>query len=142
MDQETQTQVAQLIDEGNAYLDKEQHRESLTCYCDALALFPDPLEQRPETLWLFTSIGDCLFHLGNYQKAIDALSDAIRCGGLGNPFIHFRLGQSHFELSNEAKAADELTRAFMGAGKEIFEDEPAKYFEFLKTKIEMPDAPR
>ena len=140
MNQEFQTQVAQLIDEGNDYSDKGQHCESLRCYCDALALFPDPLEQRAETLWLFTAIGDALFHLGHYQKAIDALSDAIGCGGLGNPFIHFRLGQSHFELNNQPKAADELTRAYMGAGEEIFQGEPARYLEFLKTKIELPDA--
>ena len=94
MNPEVPTQVAQLIDEGNAYSDKGQHSEALRCYCDALALFSDPLEQRAETVWLFTSIGDCLFHIGHYEKAIDALSDAIRCGGLGNPFIHFRLGQS------------------------------------------------
>ena len=59
---------------------------------------------------------------------------------LGQPVHSFSPGPIDFELNNQAKAADELTRAYMGAGEEIFQDEPAKYFEFLKTKIKMPDA--
>jgi hypothetical protein len=35
------------------------------------------------------------------------------------------------------RAADELTRAYMGAGDEIFQD-AEKYFAFLKTRIKPP----
>ncbi len=34
------------------------------------------------------------------------------------------------------KAADELTRAYIGAGIEIFMENDPKYLEFLETNIE------
>jgi hypothetical protein len=43
-----------------------------------------------------------------------------------------------FGLGNLGRAADELTRAYMGEGAKIFEGEDPKYFEFLKTKIKEP----
>lgn len=52
--------------------------------------------------------------------------------GLGNPFIHLRLGQCALELGDEDQAKDELIRAYMGDGPGIFEEEEPKYFEFLK----------
>ena len=36
-------------------------------------------------------------------------------------------------------AADELARAYMGAGTEIFENDDPKYLEFLKTKLKSLD---
>lgn len=138
LDESVQKQVDQLIERGNGHSEQEQHLEALHCFCDALELLPDPLEKQNETMWLLASIGDVLFHLSSYEKAIDALSNAIKYGGLGNPFIHLRLGQSHFELDSHEKAADELTRAYMSEGEEIFKDEPSKYFEFLKTELKMP----
>lgn len=57
-----------------------------------------------------------------------------------NPFLHLRLGQAQLELKNEVRAAEELCRAYMGAGKEIFAKEDPKYFDFLKTKISPPSS--
>jgi hypothetical protein len=38
------------------------------------------------------------------------------------------------------RAADELTRAYMGGDEEIFDNEDPKYFQFLKTRIKLsPD---
>ena len=46
----------------------------------------------------------------------------MRCSdALGNPFIHLQLGQCQFELGNEQIAADELTRAYVAEGNDIFE---------------------
>ncbi len=52
-----------------------------------------------------------------------------------NPAVHLRLGEVYFELENFEKAADELARAYMAEGKDVFEDEDPKYFAFLATKI-------
>jgi hypothetical protein len=61
----------------------------------------------------------------------------MRCpGAIGNPFLHLRLGQVQFELGDLTRAADELTRAYMGAGEDIFQEQAPKYFEFLKTRIQ------
>lgn len=58
-------------------------------------------------------------------------------GAIGNPFVHLRLGQAQFELGDMTRAADELARAYMGAGDEIFEEQDPKYLAFLKTKIQV-----
>ncbi len=52
---------------------------------------------------------------------------------VGNPFILLRLGQTYFELGNMKKAADELVRAYMGVGTEIFEGEDPKYFDLVRA---------
>jgi hypothetical protein len=78
------------------------------------------------------------FHLRSYEKVFRCFNNAVQCpGGLGNPFVHLRLGQAQFELGNLVKAADELTRGYMGAGLDIFMEDDPKYLEFLETKIEI-----
>ena len=79
----------------------------------------------------------------NYPAALTALEHAMRCPeAIGNPFIHLRLGQTQFELGNKDRAADELMRAYMGAGAEIFAEEAPKYLEFLGTVAEGIESPR
>jgi len=48
------------------------------------------------------------------------------------------LGQCALELGDITKAKDELTRAYMGAGKDIFQDEPPKYFALLRDALVPP----
>jgi len=48
-----------------------------------------------------------------------------------------RLGQVYFELNDVDKAADNLTRAYMGDGLRVFEGQDVKYLDFLKTKIDL-----
>jgi hypothetical protein len=55
-------------------------------------------------------------------------------GAIGNPLIHLRLGQVQYELENFAKSKDELMRAYMCQGIEIFDGEDEKYFNFLKKE--------
>ena len=86
---------------------------------------------------------DAHFLNGNYAAALSALEQAMRCpDAIGNPFIHLRLGQTQFELGNKDRAADELMRAYMGAGAEIFAEEAPKYLEFLGTVAEGIESPR
>lgn len=127
--------ITELSEQGNQHYDAGRYEAALYPWCEALELIPEPLEDWEASTWLFTSIGDALFHLGQHEKALDALSNAIRCpDGLGNPLIHLRLGQVQFELGKLDRAADELMRAYMGAGPEIFEEDDPKYLEFLKTR--------
>nr|WP_241763835.1 tetratricopeptide repeat protein [Paenibacillus peoriae] len=74
----------------------------------------------------------------NYDKAFKCFFNAVQCPkGLGNPYIHLRLGQLYYEQENLEKAIDELTRAYMGAGIGIFMEDDPKYLEFLETSIEI-----
>ena len=108
-------------------------------YVEAIKLLPEPITQWEACTWLLVAIGDANFLSKNYQQAKNALSDAMHCpGAIGNPFIHLRLGQSQFELGKKDRAGDELTRAYMGAGKDIFKEDDPKYFEFLKTVLKPP----
>lgn len=133
-------EIEKLSSEGDALADEEKYREANEKFIKALEMLPEPLEQWEASTWLLTAIGDMHFLQENYEHAKLALSDAMHCPeAIGNPFIHLRLGQSQYELGNQTRAADELTRAYMSEGKEIFMDDDPKYFEFLKTVIRPPE---
>jgi tetratricopeptide (TPR) repeat protein len=134
-----QQEVESLSNEGNILADNGKYREAAKKFIEALNLLPEPLEQWEACTWLLTAIGDMNFMQGSYEHAKNALSDAMRCpNSIGNPFVHLRLGQSQYELGNNDRAADELARAYMGAGVEIFQTEDPKYFDFLKTVLKPP----
>ena len=68
-----------------------------------MQLIPEPETEWEATTWLLASIGDMAFQRGKTEIARDAFMDAVRCpGGLGNVFIHMRLGECHFELGDGA----------------------------------------
>ncbi len=128
--------VDAIAEHGTALTDRGDYNAAVRQYIAALKLLPEPVTQWDEATWLLTAIGDVQFLAGRFEEARLALSDCMHCpGAIGNPFIHLRLGETQFELGDLTRAADELARAYMGAGAEIFHQEPAKYFTFLKTKI-------
>ncbi len=132
-------EITRLSEQGNALADAGDCNAAVSCFEKALDHLPSPIEQWSAACWLFTAIGDMLFQSARYSEAIQPLLDAVKCaGGIGNPFLHLRLGQTQLELGHEVLAADELARAYMGAGKEIFEEEPSKYFTFVKSKLKPP----
>jgi tetratricopeptide (TPR) repeat protein len=95
--------------------------------------FPD------RNMEMFMLLGDVFVQSKDWEQALNAYSDAIAANdgqGIGNEHLHLRLGKARFELGHEDRASDELCRAYMGGGKEIFEGEDPRYFAFLKTKIE------
>ena len=47
-------------------------------------------------------------------------------GAIGNPSIHMRLGQVEFELGNLERAAEELARAYLQQGQNVFASEDPK----------------
>ena len=85
---------------------------------------------------LFMRLADLYAQGNDFTTTLKAWTDAIHCpGAIGNERLHLRLGKAQLELGDETRAADELCRAFMGGGREIFDGEDPKYFAFLKTKI-------
>lgn len=107
-------------------------------YMAALRLLPDNHQEWEAATWIYAAIGDVHYHMSNYDKAFKCFFNAVQCPkGLGNPYIHLRLGQLYYEQENFEKAADELTRAYMGAGMEIFMEDDPKYLEFLERNIDL-----
>jgi tetratricopeptide (TPR) repeat protein len=124
-------------DRGNALAEAGRLEEAVAAFASALTMLPEPVEDWEAATFILASAGDCLFMLGRFTEARQSLTRAMGCpGALGNPFIHLRLGQAQFELGNLDRAKDELARAYMGAGSEIFAKENPKYLAFLRQHMQ------
>lgn len=133
-------QIEELSEQGNEYIDHENYDEAIKTWKQALSLIPNPQNIYAETQWLETSIGDAYFLSGNHQNALKHFQNAknnIEKNAYENPFIMLRLGQSLLENQQKEKAKEYLLRAYMFEGKEIFEDDDEKYFNFLKQNVEL-----
>jgi hypothetical protein len=58
-------------------------------------------------------------------------------GAIGNPFLHLRRGQILLDQGENDAAADELMRAYMAEGADIFADEDPRYLSFLRTRADL-----
>ena len=131
-------EILQLCEQGNKLFAHQKFVEAKALYVEALRLLPDDHQEWEASTWIYAAIRDTHFYLNNYERAFRCFYNAVQCpDGLGNPFIHLRLGQLYFEQNDLDKAADELTRAYMGGGLDIFMEDDAKYLEFLETKIKV-----
>lgn len=129
--------ITKLCEEGNELLDTENYDEAYHRFMAALNLIPHPQLEHEAAGWILGTLGDLYFSTADYRQTVNAIGQAMHCpGALGNPFLHLRLGEAQFELGDLDRAADELCRAYVGAGAEIFKDEDSKYFAFLKTRIQ------
>ncbi len=139
LDDLTYNYIAELSERGIKYLDDCNFNAAINCFSEALNLLPQPLEKWEASSWLLGALGDAYFLNGKSQKALEPLLTAMNCiNGVGNPFLHLRLGQVQLDLGNDILAVDELTRDYMGAGKDIFEGEDPRYFNLVKSKIVKP----
>ena len=136
------TRINRFCEIGDTLAAEGKYSDAVAAYQYAWNLLPDPKENWEAATWIQTAIGDAHFLNGNYAAALIALKQAMRCpDAIGNPFIHLRLGQTQFELDNKDRAADELMRAYMGAGAEIFVGEAPKYLQYLGTVAENIEKP-
>jgi tetratricopeptide (TPR) repeat protein len=109
---------------------------AVSLYKQAWALIPEPQLDWNASTWVLAAIADAYLYSGDFGFAKVALEYAMHCpNGLGNPYLHLRLGQACFELNETDKAADELARAYMGGGAEVFEGQDGRYLAFLKTRM-------
>ena len=137
---ELDLRIRTLCDQGDALAKTGDYPAALVQYWTAWDLLPDPQTDSNAATWILAAIGDANFLGGDYSAGRDNLSLAMHCpDAIGNPFLHLRLGQCQFELGNLDSAADELARAYMAAGPDIF-DGADKYFVFLKSRLDSPPA--
>ena len=135
---EIHNRVQALCRKGDVLAEEGKYPAALDQYWAAWDLLPEPQTDWEAATWILAAIGDANFLGGDFAAGRDNLSMAMHCpDAIGNPFLHLRLGQCQFELGNLDRAADELARAYMGAGSEIFKSAD-KYFAFLKTRLKPP----
>jgi tetratricopeptide (TPR) repeat protein len=133
------TEITRLSEEGNQLLEGGAYAEARLRWQRAWDLLPEPREEWEAATWLLTSIGDSYYSERRFVEALQPLQQAVFCpNGLGNPFIHLRLGQVQFELGNWDRAKDELARAFMGGGDEVFQGDDPKYWRFIRELLRPP----
>jgi tetratricopeptide (TPR) repeat protein len=132
--------IEALAEQANVLIDQDNFKQAHECILKALEIIPEPKNSYGEATWLYATQGDIYFLTDDYKQALLSFTEAVQCPeGLGNPFIHLRLGECQFECGNMDRSADELIRAYMSEGLEIFELEDPKYFEFLKTRADIKD---
>lgn len=139
MTQDISSEIKKKVDElclsGDKYAEIHDYENALNTYKEAWELIPSPQNEYSESTWILAAIADNAFLAKYLNSAEEALQYAMTCpSGLGNPFLHLRLGQVYFEQNRLDQAADELMRAYMGGAKEIFADEDPKYLEFLAKR--------
>lgn len=131
--------IEKLYNDGAALLGRKDFDEAHTRFSEAFHLLPEPKEKWPETKRIVAALGDALFRQGEYMAACDAFRDAVRLpSGLGDAFIHLRLGECFYEVGDRRRAADNLARAYMGGGREVFSEEDPKYFRLVESVLKPP----
>lgn len=138
LDDEVYEKIKRYSAAGDALASQGRYEDAVEQYNEAWRLIPDPRNNWAAATWVLAAIGDALFLSGNMPKAREAFEYAMTCpDALGNPFIHLRLGQILYELGELDRSADELMRAYMGAGAEIFLPDDPKYLQFLGTRAQL-----
>jgi tetratricopeptide (TPR) repeat protein len=137
LDDDINQRIEALAAEADAMAEAEDFEGALDRYWDAFELLPEPKTQWQQGTWLLSAIGEANFFQGDFAAGRENLGTAMHYpDAIGNPFLHLRLGQCQFELGDLDKAADELMRAYMAEGAEIFAEEEPKYLAFLTTRAE------
>lgn len=135
LDPELYEEIKALCAKGDGLAEAGQFDAALDLYGEAWRLLPEPRDRWEAATWVLAAIADALFLGGYKESAKDALDHLMTYpDALGNPFLHLRYGQVLYDLGEPDAAADELMRAYMGAGEEIFETEDARYLDFLRTR--------
>lgn len=143
---EVQAKMDELAQKGNQLEKQGRFTEAVQAWQAGLALIPEPQQFYGQTVWFLAAIGDVYFQQGEYALAHECFDKArgnMTGAGYGNPFIMLRLGECCLEIGDEKNALEYLLRAYMFEGEKIFapdddgEDDGAKYFEFLRTHIDL-----
>lgn len=133
IDDVSYSRILELSKQGDDYGKRKEFSKAIDSYYEALNLVPDPKEDYSATTWLLTAIGESYLFLKDYENARNVLRRVMHCpNAIGNGFIHLILGIAQFELEDFERAKQNLATAYIVEGKEIFEGDEMKYYEYLK----------
>lgn len=129
--------ITSLSSEGNGLIERGDFRGAIAKWSEALTLIPEPKADWEASTWLYASIADAHYQQASYSEARAACFDALNCpGGIGNPFVHYRLGQCEVRLGNDESAVSHLLQAYMLDGEEIFlaDEDGGEYLDILTSR--------
>jgi tetratricopeptide (TPR) repeat protein len=122
---------------GDALASAGKYEEAIAEYNRAWEIVPEPKSQWNASTWILAAIGDAAFLADYKTSAKEAFEYAMICpDAVGNAFLHLRLGQVLLDTGEQDRAADELMRAYMGGGADVFAAEDVRYLSFLRTRAE------
>lgn len=131
----THEAITQFCADGDAFAGAGRYEEAIAEYNRAWEIVPEPKSQWNASTWILAAIADAAFLGGYAASAREALEYAMLCpDAVGNPFLHLRLGQVLLDAGEADRAADELMRAYMGGGADIFAAEDERYLSFLRSR--------
>lgn len=127
-------QIEALSLKGNLAVDRGQFKEAIKLFNEAFDLLPEPKQLWDAAVWLLAAIGEAQYFDEDFEAASNTLNAVLRYPTAESyPFIHLRLGQSKYELSEIEAAKAELLKAYLDAGEEIFSREDPKYLDCLRN---------
>ncbi len=139
LSEQIHNQITGRCEQANALLEAGQLGPALEELWGAWDLLPEAKTQWEAATFILGSIGDINFLTADFQAGRDNLHSAMHCpDAVGNAFLHFRLGQCEFELGEHDNAAQELARAYLAGGVEVFRGSDPKYYDYLQTRLEPP----
>jgi hypothetical protein len=100
--------------------------------------------------WRLMNGADAQFRAGDFEACLDTCTEAFNLFKdlgfvVGNPFFHLRVGQASFELEQpdardeNGMAMDNLARALICGGIEIFKHEEPKYLNPVLDVLRPPE---
>lgn len=131
-------QVEALSEEGNELSDEGDDEGAEAVWRQALDLLPEPKTKWSAYTWLTTSIGEASYFQSNYADAAQMLFDALNGPDAHeNPFVHYMLGKALWQIGeDEDRAIDELLRAYMLDGVDIFDGDEEEGPDMLQLLID------
>ncbi|MGE8678547.1 MAG: tetratricopeptide repeat protein [Achromobacter marplatensis] len=128
--------IQDFCSKGDRLANEREFDAAISSYNSAWELIPEPKNEWEASTWVLGAIADACFLGGYMGSAEEALEYAMTCpGGVGNPFLHLRFGQVLYERGKMERATQELMRAYMGEGEDIFLVEDKKYLDFLRSRV-------
>lgn len=131
--------TVRLYAEANASLERGDFASAVRSLAAAGDELPRPFENWDASTHILSTMAEAYWRARAYRQALAALQHAMQCPhAIGDPWLHLRLGQVQWELGNVPRASDELARAYMGAGREVFAKEDPKYFAHVQSVLDPP----